>query len=151
MTLPHRIAAGGIVLRNDTMLLVRYSAGNNGSFLVAPGGKVEQEENIEEAIIREVFEETGIRVRPNAVVLIEDLVFSAYKMCKIWMTCRIEGGEIRRTPEAVKEGIVEAGWYTRESLESETVFPPLILEREWSALDGSGKEIVIPKSKRAFL
>ena len=59
---PHRIAAGGIVIRDDTILLVRYGTGP-GSYLVGPGGAVEETENIEQAVVRETMEETGITVR----------------------------------------------------------------------------------------
>ena len=84
MKKPHRIAAGGIILKGNAILLVRYGTGSN-SYLVGPGGAVEEVENIEQAIVRETMEETGITVRPYKVLWIEDLQCSRYKMSKTWM------------------------------------------------------------------
>ena len=67
------------------VLLVRYPDGVNGSYLVAPGGGLEKHENIEQAISREVFEETGLEVRPKAVVMIEDLISSRFKMINCFL------------------------------------------------------------------
>ena len=55
----HRNYVKGLVIKNNKILLVkekwnRYSL---------PGGMVENNESFEEAIVREVFEETGIKTR----------------------------------------------------------------------------------------
>lgn len=57
---------GCFILYDDTFLLLQYSSHsvNHGTW-VAPGGKVEKGESIEEAVRREVFEETGITVHPK--------------------------------------------------------------------------------------
>jgi 8-oxo-dGTP pyrophosphatase MutT (NUDIX family) len=55
----HRIAAGGLIFKGDKVLLVRYrDSGSSQTFLVGPGGKLEDDENILQAIIRETKEET---------------------------------------------------------------------------------------------
>ena len=73
MSKPRRIAAGGITFKGDTVLLVRYrQSDNSGTYLVGPGGALEDNENVVQAIIRETKEETGIAVKPKRVVAIED-------------------------------------------------------------------------------
>lgn len=144
---PHRIAAGAIVIKGDRVLLVRYPDSRSGSILVAPGGGLEQDENIAEAAKREVREETGMVVEPTAVVMIEDLVNSRYKMCKIWMICQALDGEVQRTPQAEVEGISEVGWYTKEELRDETVYPSLILEKDWAELKNWPATVTIPRSR----
>ena len=68
---PHRIAAGGITFKGNTVLLVRYRHNNNsGTYLVGPGGALENNVNVIQAIIRETKEETGITVKPKQVVAI---------------------------------------------------------------------------------
>jgi len=134
MGTPHRIAAGGLIFKDESVLLVRYTAGNGGTFLVGPGGKLEDGENVVQAIIREVQEETGVTVEPKRVVAIEDLQTARYKMIKVWMVCEVLEGEIYRTVEADKEGIIQAAWYTRDQLAGEIVFPPPLMQRDWAEL-----------------
>jgi len=132
MTVPHRIAAGGIILRDDAILLVRYSTAGGGSFLVGPGGALDPAENAVQAIIRETMEETGIVVRPHRVLWIEDLQCSCVKMCKIWMLCEFVSGDVIPTVGARAEGITQAGWFKRDQLENEVVYPPPIVQQHWS-------------------
>ncbi|MBN1425279.1 NUDIX hydrolase [Candidatus Fermentibacteria bacterium] len=128
---PHRIAGGGIVLKGDAILLVRYPTAGGGSYLVGPGGALRPYENTVDAIIRETREETDVVVRPWRVLWIEDLQCVRFKMCKIWMLCDVVGGDVMPTEEARAEGIVEAGWFTREDLRHETVFPTPVMEHQW--------------------
>lgn len=132
---PHRIAAGGLTFRNGSVLLVRYRDNVGGTYLVGPGGALEDDENILQAIIRETKEETGILVRPRHVVAIEDLMCSRFKMSKTWMVCEPAGdGTVRDTPEAEREGIIEAGWFTRDALAGEVVYPSTLMEHDWGLL-----------------
>jgi len=67
-------AAAGLVFRGDDILLVkRGHAPNQGRWSV-PGGAVEEGETVEAAVIREVLEETSVRVRPVRVLTVADLV-----------------------------------------------------------------------------
>ena len=85
MSKPHRVAAGGITFKGNTVLLVRYRDSNkSGTYLVGPGGALEDNENIVQAIIQETKEETGIAVKPKRVVAIEDLMCAHFKMIKVW-------------------------------------------------------------------
>ena len=145
---PHRIAAGGIVIRDDTILLVRYGTGP-GSYLVGPGGAVEETENIEQAIVRETLEETGVTVRPRKVLWIEDLQCSRYKMSKTWMLCDAVGGEVRKTEGARAEGITEASWFSKAELAGAVVFPSPIMQTDWHELESDGWQTVCLPSRVA--
>jgi len=128
---PHRIAAGGIIVRDRAILLVRYGASDHSSYLVGPGGALESGENAEQAIVRETMEETGLSVRPHKVLWIEDLQCSRFKMCKIWMLCDVVGGVVTLTDGAKAEGISEARWFTSSDLRSEVVFPMPVMQHDW--------------------
>lgn len=58
-----RPRACGALIRNETILMVRHVE-PTGSYWTLPGGGVEAGETLAEAAEREVFEETGLRVRP---------------------------------------------------------------------------------------
>ena len=98
---------------------------------MGPGGRLEDNENIVQTIIRETKEETGVTVAPKRVVAIEDLLCSRYKMIKVWMICESIEGEVHNTVDAEKEGIIEADRFTKDQLTSETVFPTLLMEHDW--------------------
>ena len=97
MSLPHRTAAGGIILRDQAILLVRYRDPGGDSYLVCPGGASLDDEGICEAVVRETREETGVIVRPVKPLIIEDLTCREFKMCKIWLLCEHVSGEVART------------------------------------------------------
>ena len=153
MSKPHRIAAGGITFKGNTVLLVRYRDSNkSGTYLVAPGGALEDNENVVQAIIRETKEETGITVKPNRVVFIEDLVCSRFKMIKVWMLCEIVSGEVHSTEGAEKENIIEAAWFTRDQLVHEVVFPPPLMQHDWEQLQSETWQVeCLPSRKASFL
>jgi ADP-ribose pyrophosphatase YjhB (NUDIX family) len=151
MAREHRIAAGGIVLREGTLLLVRYRDSDGSTYLVGPGGALEDGENAVDAIVREVREETGVTVRPHKVVAIEDLESARRKMCKIWILCEHVSGEVQGTDGALKEGIVGAGWFTKREVAGETVYPPFLTSHEWeSFLAGDWPVLCLPSKRAEF-
>ena len=135
-------------MKEDTILLVRYGIGAD-SYLVGPGGGLENKENVEQAIIRETMEETGITVHPLKVLWIEDLDCSRYKMSKTWMLCEVVAGEPTRTSGAKAEDITEARWFRRDELNEEVVFPPPISRTEWSNLKSDAWQTVCLPSRVA--
>src|SRR4030043_1900994 len=123
----HRISAGAIVIQEDKILLVRYKNSYGKSFLVGPGGGVLNNEGINQAIIREVREETGLEVSPVKILLVQDLLSRRHRITKIWFLCNLVGGQLEKTQNATEEGIIEVGWYRRDQLNDEVVYPTGLL------------------------
>lgn len=146
---PHRIAAGGLTFKDNAVLLVRYRNKDGGTYLVGPGGALKDEEDVVQAIVRETKEETGITVRPRSIVAIEDLLCSRFKMSKVWMACEVIEGQISNTEEARKEEIIEVGWFAREQLTKEVVFPPLLMQYDWGHLQDDGWRVECLPSRKA--
>jgi mutator protein MutT len=68
------VGVGGVVVRDGKVLLVRRGKEPLKGRWVIPGGTVELGETLEEAVTREVREETGIEVRAREIVLVFDRI-----------------------------------------------------------------------------
>ena len=127
----HRISAGAIVVREDQVLLVRHRGTDGRSYLVGPGGGVLSSEGIQQAVVREVWEETGLEVNLQKVLFVEDLLSQRHRIVKIWFLCNLIGGRLADTEGALEEGIDDAAWYRKDELLDEVVYPPALLSYEW--------------------
>jgi 8-oxo-dGTP diphosphatase len=68
------VGVGGVVFDGDRVLLVkRGKEPLRGRWLI-PGGTVELGESLTEAVVREVWEETGLVVQAGPVVLVFDRI-----------------------------------------------------------------------------
>lgn len=68
------VGVGAVVLRGDRVLLVRRAKPPRNGEWSLPGGLQKLGETVFEAATREVLEETGVVVRPFAVVDVVDLI-----------------------------------------------------------------------------
>jgi 8-oxo-dGTP diphosphatase len=127
-----RLSAGAVVIEGGRILLVQHGrAVHRQEFLVAPGGGVEGGESIKDAVIRETKEETGLDVTPAKILFIEDMISSRKRVIKFWLLCSVVGGQLGRGLEAAQEGIVESGWYRREDLMGQLVYPSILVDTDW--------------------
>jgi 8-oxo-dGTP diphosphatase len=60
MELPRRVSVKALLRNGDDILVLRESKGDNSGKFHFPGGHTEGEESLEEALRREVRQETGI-------------------------------------------------------------------------------------------
>ena len=61
-------SVGGLVVRDESLLVVRMSYGPSLGRWMIPGGLVDPGETLDTAVAREVLEETGVIARPIGVV-----------------------------------------------------------------------------------
>jgi 8-oxo-dGTP diphosphatase len=94
------LGVGGIVFRGDEVLLIERGKEPLKGFWTLPGGLVEAGERLESAVVRELLEETGLRVRPTKVAAIFERIMpdaegrTEYHYVIIDYICELEGGTL---------------------------------------------------------
>lgn len=91
----HKSVRGIISYDGGYILVHRIKKQPDGqirNYFVIPGGKMEQGEKIEETVIREVYEEVGIKVKPVKVLL--EYKSNYDNSIQIFMSCEYESGKI---------------------------------------------------------
>ena len=112
------------VFRGSEVLLVRRGNEPSKGKLGIPGGVVELGETAEEAVVREVEEETGIRVKPLRVLNVLDSIVRddedgiRFHYVLIEFLCEPIGGELRASSD-----VSDAFWAPLERLEELNVMP----------------------------
>ena len=105
----YSVSVAGVVLDSQGRVLI-IQRRDNGHW-EPPGGILELEEPIKDGVRREVFEETGVRVEPEALT-------GVYKnmprgIVSLVFRCRAVGGTARPTEEAK-----EVCWVSQEEIPS---------------------------------
>lgn len=110
--------ADGLIIKESKILLVKRNHEPYEGFWAIPGGFVEQEETCEEAVIREVREETGLKTKIKEFIGVysapsrspEHTIALAYLL-------EILGGEVKKSEEAT-----DIQWFPLDDL------PPLAFD-----------------------
>jgi ADP-ribose pyrophosphatase YjhB (NUDIX family) len=61
---------------------------------VGPGGGIHINEDLNQALVREVQEETGLIMQPGKMLFVEDLLTKHYRMLKFWFFGTIIEGQL---------------------------------------------------------
>ena len=69
-TKPPRLAVRAIILHENRLLLVNAWPDGKSDLMCAPGGGVESGASLPDNLVREVYEETGLRVAVGHVLLL---------------------------------------------------------------------------------
>ena len=80
----YTVGVGAIVRNGNKLLLVkdRFSTGYK-----LPGGHIDNNETIKEALLREVFEETGIKIEFESIVNLGHFTFGQFEESNLYIVC----------------------------------------------------------------
>lgn len=141
-----RIAVSAILKRQDRYLLVLRGAGRNRGDHAFPGGKVEAGEQLAEAALRELQEETGISGHSARFFRLYDLIAhgdeGAVESHYVLAVHLVEADDWQEAVAA--DDAADAGWYTAAEIR-QLQAPPSVLECiEHIEANGLGVGVVVP-------
>lgn len=94
------VAVGGVILNEGKTLLVkRKNPPNKGSWAI-PGGKVKYGETLDEAVKRELKEETHFDVKVKELLAIVEIIKEGFHYVILDFICEIVGGELKASSDA---------------------------------------------------
>lgn len=111
----HSIGVGGLVTRDDRVLLIQRAQNPGKGRWTIPGGYVENDEVIDEAVVREVLEETGIETEVDRLYAVRHRVTPADSNVYFVFKLRPVGGAI--TPDFDPEEIAQVGFYSLDEMD----------------------------------
>lgn len=88
----HFIGVGGVVFHNAEVLLVKLSYGPAKGKWLIPGGLVDPGETLQEAVTREIYEETSQNITPLGIIGIRSMVRSTDNLTDLYciFLCQLE-------------------------------------------------------------
>ena len=104
----HNVGGGGVVIDDRRRLLVvneRYRRDRSKPYYKLPGGSLDPQEDLAEAVVREVAEETGVRCEFQGVVSIRHRHQFRFGRSDFYIVCRLRPltSELRRDPREIEE------------------------------------------------
>jgi 8-oxo-dGTP diphosphatase len=105
-----RVRACGICIVDEKLLLVKHkNIGKNGYLWSPPGGGVSFGENVEDCLMREFKEETGLIVVVDQFLFVYEFVVPPFHAIELFFTVCIKGGELAMgiDPEMTEGQIIE--------------------------------------------
>ena len=130
-----RLAVRALILQADRLLIVNAFPGDQSDLWCAPGGGVERGHSLPDNLIREVFEETGLRIRVDAPVLVNEFhdPQGSFHQVDIYFRCRVVTGQTSadwRDPAGV---VSRHRWVTQQELMQLRFKPDSLPHAAWPA------------------
>ncbi len=101
-----RVRVCGVLIENGQILMVKHvGLGNEGYMWIPPGGGVDNGSSIEDTVIKEFVEETGLEVTIEAFLFINEFINESLHAIEFFFKVTRTGGQLIKgyDPEAGDE------------------------------------------------
>jgi len=119
----HFIGVGGVVIHDNKVLLVQLTYGRAQKRWLIPGGFIEPGETLQEGVVREILEETGLKVQPAGVLGVRSMVRSRDNLTDLYcvIKCKLISSPEPIQPQA--DEIAKAEWISLETISDSADVP----------------------------
>jgi len=141
------LRVSGLCIRDGEVLLVEHKSFAPGdsafpdSYWILPGGRVERGETLQDALCREMMEETGLSCSVGSMVFVKELLYphpgaplqgSRHHSLSLGFHCEVTGGETvtGKDPEYPddEQMILRVDWIPLAELDQYELYPPFLGE-----------------------
>lgn len=111
--IPHYDVAAGVITRADGKMLItrRPLDGMLGGLWEFPGGKQEKDETLEQTLIREIAEETGIGIMPSNNLLTIKHAYTHFRITLHVLAATYVTGNVQHI------GVIDHAWVTIDTID----------------------------------
>lgn len=128
----YNLGVGGAVVKDDKLLLVRRASRRGRGNWQIPGGFVEQDETMEQAVVREVQEESGVTAEVVGVLGIRNR-YDPDSDNSTYVILALRPVEGEPTPD--EREVDMAGYFSLDEIDALEQVPPINREVARRALD----------------
>lgn len=107
------LGVGGILWRDNKVLLVRRAHNPGKGMWTIPGGYVDRDEKIEDAAAREIYEETMVRTEPTSVLAIRDRPGERHDLYIVFLM-----RDLGNDPQGDEDEVSDLGFFTWEECQT---------------------------------
>ena len=110
-------AAAAVVVKEGKILIIKRNFDPNRGKWSIPGGVIEVGETVRESAVREVYEETGLRVKIGKIAdVVDNIIHEGEKVKYHFVNCDFEAeyisGEVK-----INEEVSDFAWIEEEDME----------------------------------
>jgi len=134
------------LVQGKKLLLVQLRSPVSGNLIwTPPGGGVRFGESINQALLREFKEETGLTVRSGKLVYINELVQSEFHAIEFYFRVSVMEGEVElgTDPEhSTSEQILKnIGFFAKDEIQRKQVVPDFFKNTFWDIFETAGNRV----------